>query len=348
MHDADAALWKHLALVFDAFGHGILRGLTIAGVVLVLLIGRRRAALFAFALAEALTPLLVNVIKLLIGRERPPAAMIDAHGSSYPSGHAAYAGATAVMLVLLFIPPGRLRRAGWVVAALLTAGMAWSRTYLQVHWLTDSVAGAMLGVGVALLSLAAVQILSERARARGRSAAKADLGERTSIVVEVLVVERLEQAVPRREVVQAAAHLDEHHVDACWFSSLSSCSSTSAAVTSTSVIASHCTTTQRPPLPDQAADLLAELACVREKQRRLPAEYDDAGDLRGFGYASTLCHPSRPSTVPRTTPCGHQFRRKNSRIGQDDGDDDALEHAEEDHPGRGSEGEHEGLLRTGQ
>ena len=138
-----------------------------AGVGLVLLIGRRRAALLAFALAEALTPLLVNVIKLLVGRERPPDAMIEAHGSSYPSGHAAYAGATAVMLVLLFIPPGRLRRAGWVVAALLTAGMAWSRTYLQVHWLVDAVAGAALGVGVALLSLAAVQILSERARARG-------------------------------------------------------------------------------------------------------------------------------------------------------------------------------------
>jgi membrane-associated phospholipid phosphatase len=38
--------------------------------------------------------------------------------------------------------------------------MVWSRTYLQVHWLSDAVAGATLGVGVALLTVAAVQIVS--------------------------------------------------------------------------------------------------------------------------------------------------------------------------------------------
>jgi membrane-associated phospholipid phosphatase len=162
MRDAEASLLTHAALVFNALGHGIPRALTIAGVGLVLLIARRRAALLAFAVAEALTPLLVNVIKQLIGRERPPGAMIEAHGSSFPSGHAAYAGATAVMLVLLFTKPGRPRRAWWVVAAVATAAMAWSRTYLQVHWLSDALAGATLGVGVALLSVAVVQILSTR------------------------------------------------------------------------------------------------------------------------------------------------------------------------------------------
>ena len=84
-----------------------------AAIGLVLLITSRRAALLAFILAEALTPLLVNLIKLIVGRERPPAALIEAHGSSYPSGHAAYAGATTVILVLLFTTPGRPRRAWW-------------------------------------------------------------------------------------------------------------------------------------------------------------------------------------------------------------------------------------------
>ena len=166
MRDAETSLLTHVALVFNAVGHGILRALTTAGVGLVLLIRHRRAALLAFVIAEALTPLLVNVIKLLVGRERPPGAMIEAHGSSYPSGHAAYAGATAVILVLLFTKPGRHRRAWWAVAAVATAGMAWSRTYLQVHWLSDAVAGATLGVGIALLSIAVVQILSTRSRER--------------------------------------------------------------------------------------------------------------------------------------------------------------------------------------
>src|SRR6476646_3314418 len=128
MRDAEASWWTHLALAFNALGHGILRGLTIAGVGLVLLIAGRRAALLAFALSESLTPLLVNLTKLLIGRERPPGAMIEVHSSSYPSGHAAYAGATAVVLVLLFTTTGRLRWTCWAAAAGATAGMVWSRT----------------------------------------------------------------------------------------------------------------------------------------------------------------------------------------------------------------------------
>jgi membrane-associated phospholipid phosphatase len=35
--------------------------------------------------------------------------------------------------------------------------MVWSRTYLQVHWLSDAVAGAALGVAVVLLSFGIAQ-----------------------------------------------------------------------------------------------------------------------------------------------------------------------------------------------
>ena len=36
--------------------------------------------------------------------------------------------------------------------------MVWSRTYLQVHWLSDALAGAILGLAVALASFGIVQI----------------------------------------------------------------------------------------------------------------------------------------------------------------------------------------------
>ena len=81
--------------------------------------------------------------------------------------------ATTVALVLLYTRPGRHRRSWWALAALTTAGMAWSRTYLQVHWLTDVVAGSLLGVGLALLIFAATQIVREKSGEAGRRPAMA-------------------------------------------------------------------------------------------------------------------------------------------------------------------------------
>ena len=114
MQDIETSFLTHVALVFNALGHGVWRALTIAGIGVVLLVARRWAALIAFAFTEALTPLLVNLIKAAVDRERPPGQMLEPHGSSFPSGHAAYAGATAVALVLLFSGPGPRRR--WCVA----------------------------------------------------------------------------------------------------------------------------------------------------------------------------------------------------------------------------------------
>ncbi len=42
--------------------------------------------------------------------------------------------------------------------------MAWSRTYLQVHWLSDVIAGAMLGIGISLVVFGGAQWWDERRR----------------------------------------------------------------------------------------------------------------------------------------------------------------------------------------
>jgi membrane-associated phospholipid phosphatase len=57
------------------------------------------------------------------------------------------------------------RRFAWGAALAATAGMAWSRTYLRMHWLSDVTAGALLGAGVSLWAFEAVE---EAARVRGR------------------------------------------------------------------------------------------------------------------------------------------------------------------------------------
>ena len=157
MHHLQTPLLTDLALVLNWLGRGIGRavGLTLVG--LLLLRQRRWFALVVFAVAESLAPLFSTLLKALVDRARPPDGLVHPVGASFPSGHATYAGATCVALVLLFSTPGTRRRWWWMLASLGIVGMAWSRTYLQVHWLTDVIAGALLGTGVSLLVFAIAQ-----------------------------------------------------------------------------------------------------------------------------------------------------------------------------------------------
>ena len=96
MSDIATFVLKDIALVFNALGRGVGRALLIAAPAAVLLVARRRWSLAAFALTEALTPLISSITKVLVDRPRPPAPLVHPSGASFPSGHSAFAGATAV------------------------------------------------------------------------------------------------------------------------------------------------------------------------------------------------------------------------------------------------------------
>jgi undecaprenyl-diphosphatase len=171
MHHVETPLLTHLAFVFNWLGRAVGRAIALALVGLLLLRRRRWLALVAFAAGESLAPLLSALLKVLVDRARPPDGLVHPVGASFPSGHATYAGATCVALVLLFTTPDTRRRWWWAaLASLGVVGMAWSRTYLQVHWLTDVIAGALLGSGVSVLVFAIAQRTSRCAtrEKRGR------------------------------------------------------------------------------------------------------------------------------------------------------------------------------------
>jgi undecaprenyl-diphosphatase len=158
MADIASPALKEVALVFNALGRGWGWAVTLAAVAGVLLVRRRLVALAAFIVAEALSSFLSALLKALVGRPRPPDGAVHSVGSSFPFGHASYGAVTCIALVLLFTSPGR--RAGWWgLAALGIAAMAWSRTYLQVHWLSDVVGGVLLGAGIGLTTFATAQLL---------------------------------------------------------------------------------------------------------------------------------------------------------------------------------------------
>jgi membrane-associated phospholipid phosphatase len=156
MHSVTSAPLDRAALAFDRSGRGVVRGATLAAIGVTLASRARWRGLRAFAAAEAVTPLAVNAVKLVVNRERPARARVDPFGTSFPSGHAAYAGATTVALVLLVADGNPPPLGLWTAAAAGTAGMAWSRTHLQAHWLSDVVAGALLGAGVSLAVFAVI------------------------------------------------------------------------------------------------------------------------------------------------------------------------------------------------
>ena len=118
---------------------------------LVILAWRRHWLRFAaFALAVLSSELLIGPVKAAVDRPRPPGSLIATSGASFPSGHAIASTVTAVGLVLVLAAPGPSRWRWEVRAAIFAAVMALSRVYLRAHWLSDTVAGALLGAGLAL------------------------------------------------------------------------------------------------------------------------------------------------------------------------------------------------------
>jgi undecaprenyl-diphosphatase len=110
---------------------------------------RRNAASIWFILTVGLGITLVNNgLKLLIMRERPPVEhLVGSAGSSFPSGHAA-ASAACWMAIALVAGRwfSRSVRPWLAVGAAVIAGLvAASRALLGVHWLTDVVAGLVVG-----------------------------------------------------------------------------------------------------------------------------------------------------------------------------------------------------------
>ena len=162
-----ALTWISDAMNFIGGGWFSIFVVPLGGAALFFLFGRRWAAL-VFIVAVAASAGLVQLLKTLFGRARPEDILVAVDPGSFPSGHTANAATIAIVLGLLLS-----RRWVWFAGAVWVIAMAFSRTYLGAHWLSDTIGGALLGAGVGLLVWVAFSVKElperERVAARGRS-----------------------------------------------------------------------------------------------------------------------------------------------------------------------------------
>ncbi|MGH3378533.1 MAG: phosphatase PAP2 family protein [Actinoallomurus sp.] len=122
--------------------------------------GARRLAAWALTTLVAAGVLDV-LLKVLIDRPRPslPSAIAHAPGGSFPSGHAltAVVGTSTIVLILLPVLHGAWRVVAWAAATLISALSGACRVLLGVHYVSDVIAGWILGAAIVLGTVAAFE-----------------------------------------------------------------------------------------------------------------------------------------------------------------------------------------------
>jgi undecaprenyl-diphosphatase len=172
---AEAGWLTALATVLDIAGSAYVTWPLRAAVAVLLGVRRKWVLLGYWVATTAVAEVLIGTLKAAYDRPRPPSPLVETTGASFPSGHSVAVAATAIALVIVLLAPGVERRVWEIRAGTFAFVMAMSRPYLRAHWLTDALAGLLLGAATAL-ALAGItdEIRARRAARRGRVTAGAD------------------------------------------------------------------------------------------------------------------------------------------------------------------------------
>lgn len=130
-------------------------------------LAKRKKALDALFLniSLVLAWALMDLIKLLFGRHRPPGVELTAAGGySFPSGHAMVSMAFYGFLAFLILNYSRDKRVRWAAAGLyiLIFLIGFSRIYLNVHYTSDVLAGFLFGYICLMISIKGLQLVKRK------------------------------------------------------------------------------------------------------------------------------------------------------------------------------------------
>ncbi|WP_336213999.1 phosphatase PAP2 family protein [Nonomuraea sp. LPB2021202275-12-8] len=157
---ANPAVTNLLIVWTDLFGPWPWRIAVVALAVWLWRRGARRVAIWAVT-TITVGGLLGLALKIVVARARPslPDPVALAPGDAFPSGHALHVTLGAGVIVLLILPrlPAYGRLLTWAIAGFLVVSVAYTRVALGVHWVSDVVAGIILGVAVIAATVAAFE-----------------------------------------------------------------------------------------------------------------------------------------------------------------------------------------------
>ena len=139
-----------VAKVVTDLGAFVTVGTLVVGVAVMLAAQRRFIELATLVTGTVLIYVGVQLMKAGVDRPRPEDSLIETEGSSFPSGHAAYATLwIAVAVVVARAAPGIVSRTALVGAGVaIAAVVGLSRIYLRAHYWSDVAAGWALGAAV--------------------------------------------------------------------------------------------------------------------------------------------------------------------------------------------------------
>ncbi len=149
---------KPLRFIEVLFGTVGMTVMTTIVVVLLLIRGHRRAAIFTAGVMIVNT-LTYTLVKVLVGRTRPEWQLEQAllSSKSFPSGHAASVtafGGILIVLVVMLVRRSNIRRLLYVLIGLMIVVVCLDRILLGRHYPSDVVGGFLLGMGMVALGLA--------------------------------------------------------------------------------------------------------------------------------------------------------------------------------------------------
>jgi undecaprenyl-diphosphatase len=128
-------------------------------IVILLCVASRYWGALYYGIAALLSVGVVQLLKAVFDRPRPEELLVVTDAGSFPSGHVANAATMAVVLAIILN-----RWWVWFAGIAYTILMMLSRTYLGAHWVSDTIGGALVGAGVAVIVWAPMALRLQRER----------------------------------------------------------------------------------------------------------------------------------------------------------------------------------------